>query len=164
MPPLPLPVSMPESMPPLLPPLDPPLDPPLLPPLLLPVSVELSMPPLLPPLLLPLSVEPSSVASVPESLPPPVDELLLPPHPVELAATAQPVRALTINHRFKESTFCMSTLPPMALDLSYPGRCAGGRRFRPGRKEHAAFHRPSRAVCARRPGNHAHHTRPPWTT
>ncbi len=121
-PPLLLPVSVPESMPPLLPPLDPPLepplepplDPPLLPPLLLPVSVELSAPPLLPPLEPPLSAEPSSVASVPESLPPPVDELP-PPHPVVLAATAHPVSALTIIHCFKEFILVVMWNPPAHL-------------------------------------------------
>jgi hypothetical protein len=76
-------------------------------PLLLPVSVVASIPPLLLPLLLPLSELPSSVASVLASLPGPVDDELLPPQPVVFAATAQPVRALTITHLLKESILCM---------------------------------------------------------
>jgi hypothetical protein len=114
-PPLLLPVSpaMPLSMAPLLLPLELPLLEPLELPLELPLLEPLELPLLLP-LLLPPSELPSSVASVLASLPGPVDDELLPPHPAVFAATAQPVRALAITHVLKELILCMITLPPMA--------------------------------------------------
>jgi hypothetical protein len=142
-----LPLLLPELLPLLEPELLPLLDPLLLPELL-PVSVELSPAPLLLPLLPPLSLLASDVASSPASPPPPVVELLLPPHPVVFAATAQPVSALTMNHRFKESTVRMNEPSRSVGDQDIRVRIVR-RHFRPGAQEHAAGH-PDRAGVTRK--------------
>jgi hypothetical protein len=111
-------VSVPPSMPPLLLPEELPLLEPLELPLLDPLELPLSAPPLELPLLLPLSVLLSVLPSSPVLASGPADDELLPPQPVVFAATAQPVRALTITHLLKEFTLCMITLPPCGVTLS----------------------------------------------